>query len=243
MWPHQLCPQIGTWRVPKTCKEPILEGVPYHYGYLVSLSPGAMPMPFPALLLPSQPPVDLVLVEFSAWPSGHLQFWQHGVCPKALHLRGGGGRGSSIPKSWTYQHAASSDFFWPATETFAKMVSDWAGMWWIAKMWPSKWASLTRMNEAPKKHWAWSNRPRHSSSAITLFLCSSHSVAMAFSPWSCWEPKQTPLASRVVDVICGSLGSNGTHELTIITLAGYCGFIWETATQTTLFYSQLMEPS
>ena len=34
---HQLCPQTGTWKVPETCKEPILERVPYRYGPPVSL--------------------------------------------------------------------------------------------------------------------------------------------------------------------------------------------------------------
>ena len=40
---HQLCPQTGTWKVPETCKEPILEGAPYHYDHLVSLGHGAIP--------------------------------------------------------------------------------------------------------------------------------------------------------------------------------------------------------
>ena len=60
---HQLCPQTGTWKVPETCEEPILEGAPYHYGHLVSLGHGAMPALSPVLPLLARLPVDLVLVE------------------------------------------------------------------------------------------------------------------------------------------------------------------------------------
>ena len=54
-----------------------------------------------------------------------------------------------------------------------------------AKRWCSKWASPKGMDEARKRCWAWSKRPCQSSSAVTLVLCSSHSVAMAFNSCSC----------------------------------------------------------
>ena len=65
------------------------------------------------------------------------------------------------------------DFFWPAAWTFARMVSEGAGTRCLAKMWCSKWASPTRMDEAQKRCWAQSSRLRYSSSPIARFLCSS----------------------------------------------------------------------
>ena len=80
---------------------------------------------------------------------------------------------------------ASMDFFWPTARTFARMVSEGAGTWCSAKMWCSKQASPTGMDEAQKRCWAWSSRLHHSSSPITRFLCSSLSVVMAFNSFSC----------------------------------------------------------
>ena len=80
---------------------------------------------------------------------------------------------------------ASMDFFWPAAKTFARMVSEGAGMWRLVTMGRSRWASPTGMDEAQKRHWAWSSRPCHSSSPVARFLCSSLSVAIAFNFFSC----------------------------------------------------------
>ena len=99
------------------------------------------------------------------------------------------------------------------------------------------------MDEAQKRCWAWSRRLHQSSSAIALVLCSSHSaVARAFNSFSCWGPKQTPSASKVVDVICRGAGSGGggrIWELTIIAMVGSCGSIQATAIQPTFFCGQL----
>ena len=46
---------------------------------------------------------------------------------------------------------APVDFFWPATKTFTRIVSEGAGAWCSAKMWCSTWASPTGMDESPKK--------------------------------------------------------------------------------------------
>ena len=46
---------------------------------------------------------------------------------------------------------ASMDFFWPAARTFAKMVSEGAGVRRSAKMWRSKRASLTGTDVAQKR--------------------------------------------------------------------------------------------
>ena len=78
----------------------------------------------------------------------------------------------------------SMDFFWPATKTFARMVSEGAGTRRSAKMWYNKWASLTGTDEAQKRRWAQSSRPRHSSYPVARFLCSYLSAAMAFSSFS-----------------------------------------------------------
>ena len=47
---------------------------------------------------------------------------------------------------------ASMDFFWPAARTFARMVLEGAGMRCSAKIWHSKQASPTGMDEAQKRH-------------------------------------------------------------------------------------------
>ena len=45
---------------------------------------------------------------------------------------------------------ASMDFFWPAAKTFARMVSEGAGMWHLAKMWAAN--GLARLGwMRPKK--------------------------------------------------------------------------------------------
>ena len=46
---------------------------------------------------------------------------------------------------------AYRDFFWPAAKTFAKRVSEGAGVWRMAKRWHSRRASPKGMDKAPKK--------------------------------------------------------------------------------------------
>ena len=74
-------------------------------------------------------------------------------------------------------------------------------------------------------------------------------MVRAFSSFSCWGPKQTPSASKVVDVICVGAGSDrggGTWEPTIIATADSCGSIWATAIQPLLLWpangSSLVQP-
>ena len=137
---------------------------------------------------------------------------------------------------------ASMDFFWPAAKTFAKMVSEGAGARRSAKMWRSRRASPTGMDVARKRRWARSSRPHHSSSPVACFLCSSLSAAMAFNSFSCWGGSRTPSASKVVDAVCGDLGSGGTREPTIIASAGCCGSILATAMHPAFFWGQLTVP-
>ena len=133
---------------------------------------------------------------------------------------------------------SSRDFFWPAAKTFAKRVSEEAGAWRMAKRWCSRWARPKGIDKAQKRYWAWTRSWHQSSSAIALVLCSSYSMVRALNSCSCWGPKRTPSALKVVDMICSRLGLGGggrMREPTIITLASSCSSIQATAIQPTFF--------
>ena len=139
--------------------------------------------------------------------------------------------------------AASMDFFWPVAKTFAKMVSEGAGACG-ARLRCGAAGGLARPGQTwPEKDAGHaSSRPRHSSSPIARFLCSSLSAAMAFNSFNCWGGSRTPSASKVVDAICGDLGSGGTREPTIIASAGCCGSILATAIHPAFVWGQLTVP-
>ena len=150
---HQLYPQTCIWKLPKTCKIPILEGAPYHWGYTASPGRKTMSMPSSALPLLSNPPIFMnhILVSGFGHLARHILFRQHGICPPDLYLCSGGGEVSFVPKSWICWHVACRDFFWPTTKTFSKRVLEGKGAWYTAKRWYSKRASSNAMDKARKK--------------------------------------------------------------------------------------------